>query len=449
MHDIFISYAKVDHQIARTIAEALNKEGFDVWWDVDIPTGSTFDAVIEKAVADAKCVIVLWSENSTKSEWVHVEAAEGKARNILIPILISDATIPFAFRRRQTADLRPWLKDKNDPSFERILGDIRTMCSASEQNTLTEDAPITSKTPKPIAKQLSVQAQPHDNVRAKNNAGKTNVQNYKRIGGLLLLIVVLGFALKYILSGNNNLPEIGDNYAGGIVFQVDPNGYEVKICAEADLGFTNWLEAKTLANAYDGGGHTDWYLPSKEELNQLYINLYPTGIGNFKDDWYWSSTESDGKAWEQVFPEGHQQNDGGGNESNSYVRPIRRVIYNAKQIGDKYEGGIIFQLDSLGQHGKVCSITNLGPYDWYEAKTQCENYNEGEYNDWYLPSRDELNLLYNNLSQKGLGDFKEDWYWSSTETDGQGWEQHFGDGFEQNDGGGNNSYSMVRAVRSF
>ena len=53
MHDIFISYASQDKQTAHTIAQAFEEEGFSVWWDREIPTGSTFDAVIEKAIDDA------------------------------------------------------------------------------------------------------------------------------------------------------------------------------------------------------------------------------------------------------------------------------------------------------------------------------------------------------------------------------------------------------------
>jgi len=45
----------------------------------------SFDEVIEKAIADAKCVIVLWSAASVASEWVRNEASEGKRRGILVP----------------------------------------------------------------------------------------------------------------------------------------------------------------------------------------------------------------------------------------------------------------------------------------------------------------------------------------------------------------------------
>jgi len=445
MHDIFISYANKDKQIAKSIAEALEKEGFKVWWDIEIPAGSTFDAVIEKAVENAKCVIVLWSQYSVKSEWVHLEAAEGKKRNILIPILIDDVDIPFAFRRRQTADLRNWISGNSDASFNRLVSDIRTIFTTKEFPT-NKDERLTEP-----EKFESIQKQTNKKEFDQEKVGKNRDQRYLRYGVILILLTATIFAISSIISSNtdsSNL-KIGDDYAGGIIFQIDPDGYFVKICAKGDLGSYNWYDANTKCQEYTMGEYSDWYLPSKDELNLIYNKLSPMGLGNFKNDWYWSATDTEGKAWEQHFGDGNQQNDGGGNESFSSVRPIRSISLNTKKIGDKYAGGIIFQLDSDGQHGKVCSEFDLGSYNWSDAKTKCNDYTEGKYTDWYLPSKDELNLLYNSLSQMELSNFKNDWYWSSSETDGKAWEQHLGEGYQQNDGGGNESYSSVRAIRTF
>ncbi|MCX6203413.1 MAG: DUF1566 domain-containing protein, partial [Bacteroidetes bacterium] len=57
-------------------------------------------------------------------------------------------------------------------------------------------------------------------------------------------------------------------------------------------GATSTSYAAGLARAHTGGGYTDWYLPSKDELNKLYLNK--TAIGGFADGIYWSSTEIDG-----------------------------------------------------------------------------------------------------------------------------------------------------------
>ena len=62
--------------------------------------------------------------------------------------------------------------------------------------------------------------------------------------------------------------------------------------------------AAGLARAYDGGGFTDWYLPSKDELNKLY-DLMVLGFGGFGGTGllgYWSSSEVDAvRAWFQPF----------------------------------------------------------------------------------------------------------------------------------------------------
>jgi hypothetical protein len=50
----------------------------------------------------------------------------------------------------------------------------------------------------------------------------------------------------------------------------------------------------------------------------------------------------------------------------------------------------------------------------YCAAVACTGLNINGYNDWFLPSEDELKLMYSNLFQKGLGGFAAVYYWSST-----------------------------------
>jgi len=66
----------------------------------------------------------------------------------------------------------------------------------------------------------------------------------------------------------------------------------------------------------------DWFLPSKDELNQMYLNLHLQGLGGFASGYYWSSTEYDGtNAWLQFFGDGYQGLTNKG--SNDYVRAVR------------------------------------------------------------------------------------------------------------------------------
>jgi uncharacterized protein DUF1566 len=69
-----------------------------------------------------------------------------------------------------------------------------------------------------------------------------------------------------------------------------------------NLGQPEANYAAGLAKAYKGGGYTDWYLPSKDELNKLYIQKI--AIGGFSGSIYWSSSEDAGfpdGAWFQSF----------------------------------------------------------------------------------------------------------------------------------------------------
>ncbi len=115
MSDIFISYASEDRGRAKQLAEVLTQQDWSVWWDRKIPPGKTWAEVIEQQLDAARCIIVLWSRDSVASEWVKTEAREGKARGILIPILIEEAKIPLEFRHIQAANLTGW-----DPEAPRL-----------------------------------------------------------------------------------------------------------------------------------------------------------------------------------------------------------------------------------------------------------------------------------------------------------------------------------------
>ena len=74
-----------------------------------------------------------------------------------------------------------------------------------------------------------------------------------------------------------------------------------KIIAQNGTGITY---AAGLARSYNGGGYTDWYLPSYDELNKLYLNKAFIG-GFFGFNFYWSSSEhAANEVWYQNFSNG-------------------------------------------------------------------------------------------------------------------------------------------------
>ncbi len=56
--DVFMSYASEDRERVRPLVDALKVRGWSVWWDREIVPGDAFEARIERALADARCVVV-------------------------------------------------------------------------------------------------------------------------------------------------------------------------------------------------------------------------------------------------------------------------------------------------------------------------------------------------------------------------------------------------------
>ena len=135
MADIFISYARVDRERARALATALDLEGWSVWWDRDIPPGRTFDDVIEEALSAAKCVIVLWSRDSVRSEWVKAEASDASRRHLLVPVLADEVTPPLEFRRIQSAALFDWDNLPANPDWSHLCKSLGSLVGRQAAST--------------------------------------------------------------------------------------------------------------------------------------------------------------------------------------------------------------------------------------------------------------------------------------------------------------------------
>lgn len=128
-------------------------------------------------------------------------------------------------------------------------------------------------------------------------------------------------------------------------------------------------------------------------------------------------------------------------------------------VGARIEGGIVFYVDHTGQHGLVASMTDVGgSFSWSQAHSAAEGVSTGGYNDWFLPSLEQLELMYNRVGPGGtlnnVGNFLYQRYWSSTVCDyswcdsGAGGYIDFANGYEDI-----NPYPLlqirVRPIRSF
>lgn len=112
-----------------------------------------------------------------------------------------------------------------------------------------------------------------------------------------------------------------------------------------------------------------------------------------------------------IFP---QQNENGGKCLDCSCSCCKTVFSQQYKIGDKGPGGgIVFQISEDGKSGYEVSDV-LGEDFWENAKKICENYKGGGFSDWYLPSIEELRLIYLNLRRsRKISD--DNMYWSSQE----------------------------------
>jgi hypothetical protein len=129
---------------------------------------------------------------------------------------------------------------------------------------------------------------------------------------------------------DNTPHSIGESYGGGIVFYVTDGGLHGLIAAPSDeVSFLSWAGAITACNNKTIDVYSDWYLPSKYELNLMRNNIGQgapspyTNVGGFADNVYWSSTEFGANfAWLQNVSNGIQYNNYNKSEV-VYVRAIR------------------------------------------------------------------------------------------------------------------------------
>src|SRR5256714_10871418 len=120
MADVFLSYKREDAARARKLVAALREGGLDVWWDEYIPPSAPWEATIEKALADAKAVIVCWSPASVASENVRSEARVAREDGRLIQVFVKPSAPPLFFGERQGIDLSKWRGKADDPRIAKL-----------------------------------------------------------------------------------------------------------------------------------------------------------------------------------------------------------------------------------------------------------------------------------------------------------------------------------------
>src|SRR5215510_8557441 len=111
---VFLSYARKDLERIEPILKAFEARGWGMWVDrIQLRTGDEWQEKIPRAIANAYCVVVVWSKDSVESEWVKKEAAlalekVGKGLRFFPVQIDQGIKIPEEFRKWHAADLTTW-----------------------------------------------------------------------------------------------------------------------------------------------------------------------------------------------------------------------------------------------------------------------------------------------------------------------------------------------------
>src|SRR5260221_12358812 len=124
MSEIFISYAHSTAKQAQAVAEALRALGYGVWRDDDLPAHRDYAEVIEERLRAARAVLVIWSAEAAKSQWVQSEADIARENRTLVQLTVDGARRPMPFDRIQCADLMGWTGDPGAPGWRKVVDSV-------------------------------------------------------------------------------------------------------------------------------------------------------------------------------------------------------------------------------------------------------------------------------------------------------------------------------------
>ena len=138
MSDIFISYARPDEGHAKKVADALRSAGHKVWRDDELPAHRAYAEVIEERLKFAKAVVVLWSAEAAKSQWVRAEADAARGLGTLIQATLDGTIPPLPFNQIQCADLVGWRGDPNAHGWRKLVASVEALTGCEKPSSAAQ-----------------------------------------------------------------------------------------------------------------------------------------------------------------------------------------------------------------------------------------------------------------------------------------------------------------------
>ncbi|WP_294123047.1 TIR domain-containing protein [Sphingomonas sp.] len=133
MADVFVSYAREDEPQSKLVTDALRKGGRSVWRDEDLPAHRPYADVIQERLRSAKAVVVLWSSDACKSQWVRAEADEARSAGTLVQATLDGSIPPLPFNQIQCADLKDWKGNGKTPGWQKLVASVEALAGSSEK----------------------------------------------------------------------------------------------------------------------------------------------------------------------------------------------------------------------------------------------------------------------------------------------------------------------------
>ena len=131
MSDVFISYASSSETQARQVGDALRALGHEVWRDDELPAHRPYSEVIEERLQAAGAVVVIWSAEAVKSQWVRAEADAAREKGTLVQVTVDGTVPPMPFNQIQCADLKGWDGDVSATGWRKVASSVAALIGES------------------------------------------------------------------------------------------------------------------------------------------------------------------------------------------------------------------------------------------------------------------------------------------------------------------------------
>ena len=158
VYDVFISYARIDADTARTIRDKLTGLGLRVFFDTEgIDTGEEFPVIIDRAVNGAKCVLGLWSRRAFEGRWVRIESRIGLDQKKLVAATLDamrPEELPAEFYNVNIESLADFSGEDDHEGWQRILRAVGKRAGRADLERVPPAlAAQTAPTPLPLTPQ--------------------------------------------------------------------------------------------------------------------------------------------------------------------------------------------------------------------------------------------------------------------------------------------------------